>query len=151
MGSDASKNGDTKIEISSVMLIDDCEVDRMQCERLLGKARFAMRLFRYPAAKQALTDLVERASQNDSPDVVLLDLNMPSMDGFEFLDAASQSLGDSLGGTKVVMMSDAMIEADQRRAESHPAVRMVLHKPLDRSDLDRITDLAATEPRKADL
>ena len=151
MGYAARKGDDTKLTISSVMLIDDCEVDRMQCERLLGKASFAMRLFRYPSARQALTELVERASHDNSPDVVLLDLNMPSMDGFEFLDAASQSLGDSLGGAKVVMMSDAMMEADQRRAESHPAVRMVLHKPLDRSDLDRITDLAASAPRKADL
>ncbi|MEL7024933.1 MAG: response regulator [Pseudomonadota bacterium] len=128
--------------LGNVMLIDDSDTDRLQCERLLAKSGIAMRLFRYEGAREALRDLIATPRGRQRPNLVLLDLHMPAMDGFEFLAAAAEALGESVADLNVIMMTTDIVARDQARAAHFPAVRMVLDKPLSRADFERAAAFA---------
>jgi len=75
-------------EINTVLLIDDDEVDVMAFRRALSKSDVDITLTVAHNGEEALTflrgdDDVERIA---TPYIILLDLNMPRMNGFEFLD-----------------------------------------------------------------
>jgi CheY-like chemotaxis protein len=66
--------------------------------------------------------------QEDSPDVVFLDIKMPGLDGFDFLDKL-KSLAPSKN-IKVVMLTSSLRPEDKLRAFSYKAVVDYLEKPL---------------------
>lgn len=72
------------------------------------------------------------------PDVILLDINMPGMNGFEFLERYSQ-LNQSLRSRLVLLMLTTSINsADTKRANQIDDVKGYLPKPLTRAMLEKI-------------
>jgi CheY-like chemotaxis protein len=76
------------------------------------------------------------AQQEDCPDVILLDLNMPGMDGFEFLDAFEKN--KCFGRTKVFILTSSLREEDRVNSTAYKSVAGYLDKPL--SD-DKVADI----------
>jgi len=66
--------------------------------------------------------------QSDCPDVVFLDINMPVMDGWDFL--AETSAKPSCQKMKVVVLTSSIRESDKKRAEQYPFVIDYMEKPL---------------------
>ncbi len=64
--------------------------------------------------------------QQFAPDVVFLDINMPQMSGWEFLDA----LKTDFAGCKIYMYSSSIDPADLQRATRYPMVRDYVVKPI---------------------
>lgn len=67
------------------MLIDDNKIDNFFHERAIKKHNDAIKVIVYLSAEEALTAIKENQS-DEVPEVIFLDINMPGMNGWEFLD-----------------------------------------------------------------
>lgn len=63
------------------------------------------------------------------PDIIMLDINMPGMDGFQFLDAYHELPLDLMQGVIVVMLTTSLLDKDRQRAEAYSNVLGFYDKP----------------------
>ncbi|HEY6434821.1 MAG TPA: ATP-binding protein [Acetobacteraceae bacterium] len=89
-----------------VLLVDDEEVSRYLVRQLLPRTRYS--LSAVASGQNGLEEL-----ERNRPDIVLLDLRMPGMDGFEFLDRISGQ--SAFADLPAVVLSSAVLSADDRR------------------------------------
>ena len=73
------------------------------------------------------------------PDLILLDINMPIMDGWEFLNAFSQL--ENTDDISVVMLTSSINPVDLEKAKSYKAVKGFFSKPLTSDKLDEIKQI----------
>ena len=113
--------------IETLMVIDDDHVDQILYARIAERAGVVGKLLPFFLAQDALDYLV--AGTDPQPDLILLDINMPVMDGFEFLDAATAQLGEDFCPI-VIMLTTSIDPRDKSRAEALAVVKDFLNKPL---------------------
>lgn len=125
--------------ISNLMLIDDNDLDQKMCARLIQRSGLVGEVHGFLMAEDALDFLAEDAAPRI--DAILLDINMPRMDGFEFLDAAATRLGDRFQEIPVFMLSTSEACTDKAQARDYDMVRGYFGKPLDSSRLARLAEI----------
>ena len=112
--------------LKPVLLVEDDEVDAMTVERAFGDIKITNNLVHKLDGREALEYLRDDGSQK--PCVVLLDLNMPRMNGFEFLKIAKAD--DTLKRIPVVVLTTS--SNDQDMVESfNLSVAGYIVKPVD--------------------
>ena len=121
------------------MLIDDEEFDQRQYLRVLQRSGLVETVLQYTYAADALAHLV--AHPELEVDVIFLDINMPRMNGFEFLEEATEKLGADFVKTVVVMLTTSLNPNDRTRAENFDVVRDFINKPLTMSNVERIAEM----------
>ena len=124
--------------IQTLMLIDDSEIDQMIYLRIAKKSGLVGDMVQFLDATEALRYL-EQGDQS-KPDLILLDINMPGMDGFEFLREATKLLGASLCPI-VVMLTTSLNPEDEVRARAFDVVKDFLNKPLTAEQLASLSQL----------
>jgi CheY-like chemotaxis protein len=126
------------IAIPQVMVIDDEKFDQMLYERILKRSALVGQITSFLYADEALQYLLRR----DRPqvDVIFLDINMPRMNGFEFLDAATQKIGPDFASLCIVMLTTSISPEDRVRALEFAPVRGFMNKPL---TLEKVAEAAA--------
>jgi len=80
----------------------------------------------------------ELLKQNNCPDIIFLDIRMPRMDGFDFLDYFNQM--NVCKRVKVVMLTSSTRSEDKARALSYTAVIDYIEKPLTEQVIQKIAD-----------
>jgi CheY-like chemotaxis protein len=125
-------------QIGSIMLIDDNEIDQRLCKRLIDRSGFVGEFIGFLSAEEALEYL--RDSDLPAVDAILLDVNMPRMDGFEFLEAATHELGDRFAKIVIMMLTTSLDPRDQERARRLSVVNEFCHKPLEMKYLEKLAD-----------
>lgn len=125
--------------IETLLLIDDNELDQMLYKRIIERSGLVDQTLSFYYAEEALAFL-ER-DRDFRVDVILLDINMPRMDGFEFLQAATERLGENFAKAVVVMLTTSLDPKDVERANSFSAVKDFLNKPLTAEHLKQISRL----------
>jgi CheY-like chemotaxis protein len=139
--------------LNATIVIDDSESDRYLASRALKKAGITERVLEFPDALAALGLLSDRESFERECGpwppcvVVLLDINMPRMGGFEFLEALAQRIEAGQvrpGVLAVVMYSSSDCQSDVDRALSHGLVMDYVVKPITLETASRIARVAAS-------
>lgn len=120
--------------LGRVMLIDDEKIDQMMYKRILVRSGMTQDIIGFVYAQDALNYLSDPTSEKI--DLILLDINMPSMNGFEFLEAAEQVLNLDDGIPVVMMLTTSLSPDDQKRAAQYSAVKAYANKPLAAQHLD---------------
>lgn len=114
------------VRFKNILLIDDCEVDRYLLRRLVKKIKLGDRIVELENGREALINLKELADSGEDIglSLVLVDINMPIMGGFEFLESFSKLRLEhsSLKHTKVVVMSSSETADDKKQASGHDFV-----------------------------
>jgi len=110
------------------MIIDDAYIDRFVGERVVRKSGFADTVICMESGYDALDYLIANIAY--LPEVIFLDLNMPGMTGFEFLehfDKLPQIIRDNCS---IVIASSSLHSADRELSLSNPHVDGFISKPL---------------------
>jgi CheY-like chemotaxis protein len=124
---------------TSVMLIDDNELDNFINKKLLENEQFTTNVYVHQSAQAALEDLKALAATPDKlPQVIFLDIMMPGMDGFAFLAEFDKLQNEIKGKSKIIMLSTSESFKDLNRANQSRYVYKFLNKPLNKPVLDAI-------------
>jgi CheY-like chemotaxis protein len=119
-----------------VMVVDDNEIDLYIAEKLMETSGFAEKVICVHSAKEALAYLdSQKASPEELPHFIFLDINMPEMSGFGFLHEYKK-LAENIRKKCIIMMLTTSLDEDDRvLAENNEFVQKFLNKPLDRDKL----------------
>lgn len=114
------------------MIIDDDEVNNFLFPRQIKEAGIQVRCVTCTNGKRALTKLYkwDREGGKQYPNIILLDLAMPVMDGFRFLDKYEEELAGRHPDTEIYMLSNSIDVDDRNRSKSYSSVSNFISKPL---------------------
>ncbi len=119
------------MKLKRILLVDDDEISNFINERKLKSAGIADRIDVCISGMRALQLLNELIAANESgPEVILLDINMPIMDGFGFLDEFDRLPGSFTTGIKVAMLTSSLEKEEIRRSYEYKNVVDFINKPL---------------------
>lgn len=105
--------------LNCVMLIDDDPDDNFLHQLVIRDTGLNPEVLVAENGEQALRLLSrEEGSYAPKPDIIFLDINMPGMNGFEFLEKYKTLPHEVQEGTKIVMLSTSAHPVDQERAVS---------------------------------
>lgn len=113
--------------LRTICLIDDDPVNTLICSSLLHKLQPGYEVEVFQDASSALRRL---AASPTWPELILLDLNMPDLDGWDFLDGLEALSRPDHQLPPVFILTSSIRNSDRERAASIPAVCGYLPKPL---------------------
>lgn len=128
-------------QLNRILLVDDDDVTNIYNQILIKKLGVAKNIDVATNGKKALEYLQEKKQQNGSaeyPELMLLDINMPEMNGFEFLEEYGKLPESNSLGMPIVMLTSSAHDMDVERANSFPYLRGYYVKPLREENLKKI-------------
>ncbi|MFD3003470.1 response regulator [Pontibacter toksunensis] len=123
-------------QVERVLVIDDDINFVFLTKRLLSSVGIGKQVEIAYNGAQGLTHIREAASQGRLPQLILLDIKMPLMDGFTFMEELVK-LNMNLTDTRIVLLSSSQSPWDREKAAKSPAAAF-LHKPLTKDKLRSI-------------
>ena len=124
------------IKVNCIMLIDDNKVDNFFHERVIKKNNAAKIVVAKESGYDALDYL--KTGTNTLPNVIFLDINMPGMNGWEFIEAFKDLDTELKKSMVVVMLSTSENPDDKALAESHGILMGYKTKPLNKEVLEEV-------------
>ena len=114
-----------------VWMIDDDEVFTFLTKKLISQSGQEVRLETYTNGQDAIEQLQRIADQeSELPDMILLDLNMPVMDGWEFLNAYEKIPLCNPEKIHLFIVTSSISPYEVERAKHIPAVQEFIVKPM---------------------
>jgi len=130
-------------KLTLTWLIDDDEVAQYLHRQILKESDFSKEVVSYHYAGIALESLrsIMLDSQGQFPQLILLDINMPNINGWQLLDElASSNLAEKLSTTVFVLLTSSLDEEKWRNSASHDFTLEYLQKPLTHTALKEIIE-----------
>ena len=116
------------------LVIDDSYIDRLVSTMMIRHTFDGAEVFEMSSGQLALEWLQSRREISDKQLVILLDIMMPQMNGFEFL-VQFDKINAAFRNWTVMMLSSTLDEGDIKQAKNHPYVKQFLSKPLSPNQL----------------
>lgn len=117
--------------MSKVFIIDDDSIHQRIAQIMIEKHELFDHYTSYTEAEKALEFLKEHKSNaTNLPDVILLDLNMPVIDGWDFLDLLEGFRNELSKAIRIFIVTSSVDEKDILRAQNYAAVTGFISKPL---------------------
>ncbi len=124
------------MKITKLLVIDDTEIDSFITARIAEQSRFADEVVCCESGSSALSYLRSTWEQKGRlPELIFLDIRMPVMDGFDFMEAFRSLPKEIITATRIVILSSSIDPQDIRRANADPLITAFLNKPVQEEDL----------------
>jgi len=124
----------TDMKITSILVVDDDENDQFICDYTIRKYDPSIRVLKAFDGTEALDVL-----HSETPDAIILDINMPVMNGFEFLDRYAEEF--EVHAPVVAMLTSSHLGKDRERAMQYSFVKSYFEKPLQADHLRVMAEL----------
>lgn len=128
------------MESKSLYVIDDDEIFQFMIVRELKALDKDIDIQVYPNGQKAANELRKQNKQDELPNIILLDINMPVMDGWEFLNFYNRFKKNINKDIAIYMVSSSKNPDDIHRAKEILDISGYITKPVNRSELKIILE-----------
>lgn len=127
----------------TVMLIDDSEIDNFINQKMMEGHGFSERIYVHTSSRSALEFMKSLRSTGLNlhellPRIIFLDINMPIMDGFQFIEEFEKMGEEITSACKIVMLTSSINPADLEKSKKTPAICQYINKPLTKEMLESL-------------
>ncbi|TDE07642.1 response regulator [Flavobacterium sandaracinum] len=132
--------------LDQILCIDDDPITLMLCKKVIIRSSFSSEIITSQNGEEALNffNTIKHTSNKNKPIVqpqlIFLDLNMPVMGGWEFLDYFNSTDFEEFNTIKVVVLSSTIDPEDLEKSKKYPMVIDFLSKPITQSMLEYLKD-----------
>ncbi len=127
-------------KINSVCIIDDDSIFVYIVKRLMDESNFCDSIIEFENGKEGIEGVLELNTNNKLPNIIFLDLSMPIMSGWEFLDAFAEAKISNKEAIKIIVMSSSINPNEIEMIKAYPMVTDYIVKPITPSDLEKIAN-----------
>ncbi len=124
----------------NVLLIDDSEIDNLVNRRLIELTRFASKVTVTGSAEEALHFLREECNEASAPDWIFLDMHLPGMNGYDFIEEFKQLPSFITSKSRIIILSVFQKQERLQRALENSFVSCQLEKPLTQDALKQLAE-----------
>ncbi|WP_103071327.1 response regulator [Aquimarina sediminis] len=129
-------------KLNMIMLVDDDSNTNLYNEYIINRLDIFKNIKIFQNGKRALEFLI---TQDDNgkfpqPEIIFLDINMPVMNGWEFLDEYKELTKEQQAQILIAMLTSSMNTEDSQKALSSGVVKEYIHKPLIEERIKEIID-----------
>lgn len=127
--------------VQKAFLVDDDEINNFICVNIIQKMGFADEVTAFESGSDALSKLEELAKEHPEqlPQVLFLDINMPIMNGWDFLEEYTKIKKEHSFSMSLFMLSSSIYQADVDKSKEYDDVTDFVTKPLREDSLNEIT------------
>jgi CheY-like chemotaxis protein len=135
---------DQKSITSNILVIDDGEIDNIIFEKVVKRVMSNSRIDACNNAQSAIDKLmhINDTAPHLFPDYIFLDLTMPDMNGWDFLDEFRRLDIDPLKQSKIYVLSSSISSKDINRSRTNPLVFDFISKPINREKAEAIFEVS---------
>ncbi len=119
----------------NVIFIDDDEDLNFLHKRMCARSRVIESYYIATGARQTLDYLAETKT---TPNVIFVDINMPGMNGFEFIEEFEEKFLRQFPDTLIYVLSSSVRTNDRMKSRQYKSVKDFLIKPLTEEKLEEI-------------
>jgi len=123
--------------MKKVAIVDDDSIFQFTTKVKFEKLRLADEVLIFNDGEEMM-DFLSSTDLDELPEIVLLDINMPIVDGWDFLDLYKSLESDKQKVMKIYMLSSSINPDDVKRAEANEFVLDYITKPIRDDDLTKI-------------
>jgi len=130
-----------KKKLRNILLVDDSKADNFISNRIIKKADVVESVTTTYGAREALDYLSKPVNgQFPKPEIIFLDINMPGMSGWDFLDEYMLLDNEQKAGIIVCMLTTSRANKDRTKASKYEVVNHFSSKPLSKEKLMSIIE-----------
>ncbi|KAF2332570.1 response regulator [Flavobacterium daemonense] len=120
--------------LEQILCIDDDPITLMLCKKVISKSQISHEIITAQNGEEALhhfnTLKYHKNKDNKKPELIFLDLNMPVMGGWEFLDHFTSPDYAEFNSANVIVLSSTIDPEDLAKAKKYPIIIDFLSKPI---------------------
>jgi CheY-like chemotaxis protein len=130
--------------LDTILCVDDDPITLMLCKMVINKAAFSKEIITAKNGEEALNyfkTLNQQTPESPSkkePQLIFLDLNMPVMGGWEFLETFNTKEYSDYNTINVIILSSTIDPDDLEKSKKYPMVLDFLSKPISKEILDYV-------------
>ena len=114
-----------------ICIVDDDNIYQIIVRKIIGKMELFSSFSSYKNGKDAIDALKKAAENNENiPDIILLDINMPVMDGWEFMDEIVSYKSKLNQKIAIYIVSSSIAVQDKDKAKTYAEILGFLSKPI---------------------
>ena len=126
-----------------ILLIDDNELDNFINQKTIEATNFAKKIYVNSASKNALEflhniEISNTKEHNLFPEIIFVDINMPMIDGFQFIEKFIETYPEKLNTIKLALLTSSLNGQDKERAMAISKKILFLNKPLTPETLNQL-------------
>lgn len=126
-------------KVETIGIVDDDGVYRFTTEKYIQMLNLPVRVLHFKDAEEAFLYLKDNAQNaHNIPDILFLDLNMPIMDGWDFLQEYEGLKPEIAKEVRIYLVSSSTDDRDYDRSKEFASVSGYITKPISEKHLEEL-------------
>lgn len=122
-------------------IIDDDEIYQFMLTRLIKNNILSESIITFPDGEKAIQYFSDnKAATENIPDIIFLDINMPIMDGWQFIEEYARIKTEIKKKVLIFMLSSSLNPIDIKRANKINEISHYILKPIKSEEIKKIFD-----------